>query len=80
MSIDPRDGDAGERVRDAVADPLERREIAADSRSVAGRRVDENLTQPEIEPRKVDLRGRPVRELEIEGGLDDVESGVASPL
>ncbi|MBA3401768.1 MAG: hypothetical protein H0U05_07255 [Actinobacteria bacterium] len=76
VGVDARDLHAVERVCESIADPFEGCEIAADRCPISGHRVDESLTQPEIEPSAVELSGRPVAELEIEGGLARIEGRV----
>ena len=76
VGVDARDLHAVERVCESIADPFEGCEIAADRCPISGHRVDESLTQPKVEPSAVDLGGRQVAELEIEGGLARIEGRV----
>src|SRR5919106_3225016 len=66
-----------QRRRDAVADPLERRHVSAETVEVAGGRVDEKLTRPEVEACTVDLGRLAVLQLEIESRLPKVDCGLS---
>ena len=63
--------------REAIADPLHRRHVAAHAADIAGRGIHEGLLGPEPEAAQVDLRGRAVAQPEAERRLPDVDGRAA---
>lgn len=63
MGVEVTEVGAGEVGCDSVPNPLEGGDIAEDGASVVGRRVDEDLTGPEVEEGNVDLGPGPVTQL-----------------
>jgi hypothetical protein len=65
VSVDRSQLGAVDGMRNPVADPVHRRDVAPHSPDVAGRGVDEYLVRPELEAAEVDLGLRAVAKLEV---------------